>query len=70
MAGLEWPGNKAKVLPLMVAERFKYSTACVHPYMALLRVVNTQWTGNMSDELLGTDMTTCNTLRWREVRRF
>ena len=35
-----------------------------------VRVVNTQWTGNMSDELLGTDMTTCNTLRWREVRRF
>jgi hypothetical protein len=33
-----------------------------------VRVVNTQWTGNVSDELLGTDMTTCNTLRWREVR--
>lgn len=34
-----------------------------------VRVVNTQWTGNVSDELLGTDMTTCNTLRWREVRK-
>ena len=33
-----------------------------------VRVVSTQWAGSMADELLGTDMTTCNMLRWREVR--
>lgn len=33
-----------------------------------MRVVRTQWSGAMSDELLETDMTTLTTLSWRAAK--